>query len=672
MKQASKFIIYQILLRVFGNTNENCVSGGSLLSNGTGKFNSITPQILDKLKELAVTHVWYTGVIEHATKTSFEGYGIRKDNPAVIKGDAGSPYAIKDYYDVNPYLADNVGERMAEFEQLVARTRRAGLKTIIDFVPNHLAREYNSDSLPTDRSYNPYVTGAIKMEDSAQPQQVSLQTPPEQFGETDNRDLAFSPQNNFYYLWGQKLDLGNILMGEEREEDCREGERESKDSGKYVEQPAKATGNDCFSAAPGVNDWYETVKLNYGVDYCGGGARCFEPRPKTWDMMLDVLLFWASKGVDGFRCDMAEMVPVEFWHWAIAAVKRVYPNLVFIAEVYNPAQYDSYLNWGRFDYLYDKVGLYDNLKSITQGYSPAHSITGSWQSLGDMQYSMLNFLENHDEQRVASDFNIGNPFKAIPELAVSLMFNRAPFMLYFGQEFGERGMLSEGFSGVDGRTSIFDYCSAPSVVRFLKSLRRQNEAADNKTGLHSANNCLPLQTAADETDLYPEEKRLYAIYRHLFSVAMGEDALKSGSTYDLEYANFSTPGFDPNRSFAFARKSHNSIIFVAVDFTQSLNSLPVLLPAHLFEFWNLKPGHYTVQNLAFLPEEALPVGTTSLTSSENISTYCYNLHTQTGNLHQERGAINRYNQNVLSYFTPDSIIHLPLNEYGVAIIKIMV
>ena len=162
MKQASKFIIYQILLRVFGNTNENCVPGGSLHSNGTGKFSSITTQVLDKLKELAVTHVWYTGVIEHATKTSFEEFGIRKDNPAVIKGEAGSPYAIKDYYDVNPYLANSVPDRMAEFEQLVSRTHESGLKVIIDFVPNHLAREYNSDSLPLDRSYKPYVTGAME------------------------------------------------------------------------------------------------------------------------------------------------------------------------------------------------------------------------------------------------------------------------------------------------------------------------------------------------------------------------------------------------------------------------------------------------------------------------------------------------------------------------------
>ncbi|MBR5856027.1 MAG: alpha-amylase, partial [Bacteroidales bacterium] len=317
------------------------------------------------------------------------------------------------------------------------------------------------------------------------------------------------------------------------------------------------------------------------------------------------LLFWASKGVDGFRCDMAEMVPVEFWHWAIDAVKRVHPNINFIAEVYNPSLYDSYLNWGGFDYLYDKVGLYDTLKSITRGEAAAHSITGCWQSLGDMQYSMLNFLENHDEQRVASDFNIGNPFKAVPELAVSLMFNTAPFMLYFGQEFGERGMLSEGFSGVDGRTSIFDYCSAPSVVRYLAN------------------------------SLSSQEKRLYSAYKHLFKLVMGEEALRVGSTYDLEYANFQTPGFDSGCCFAFARKSGTSLIVVAVDFSQTKTSLSVNLPSHLFEFWSLTPGYYSMQNLSLLP--------------------C---------------SVNSYNEPILMNFSPNTPVHLQTNEYGIAIIKI--
>ncbi|MEG0517456.1 MAG: alpha-amylase family protein [Bacteroidales bacterium] len=544
-----KFIIYQLLLRVFGNTNENCISNGSFFMNGSGKFNSITTDVLSRIKELQVTHIWYTGVLEHATKTDFTAYGIEADHPAVIKGEAGSPYAIKDYYDVAPSLAGNIPNRMTEFEALVERTHSAGLQVLIDFVPNHLARRYHSDAAP------------VGVED---------------FGASDHT-TSFHPDNNFYYLGDLKLDTNKFAAAGN---DTR---------GSYYEYPARATGNNCFSASPEITDWYETVKLNYGIDYCSGGTQHFYPIPKTWRMMLNVLCFWAAKGVDGFRCDMAEMVPVEFWHWAITELKKEYPAILMIAEVYNPSLYDSYLKTGGFDYLYDKVGLYDHLKTITQQVSAAFSITNNWQALGEMQNSMLNFLENHDEQRIASDFNIGNPFKAIPELIVSLMLNKAPFMLYFGQEFGERGMLQEGFSALDGRTSIFDYCTAPSVARFL----------------HSA--------------LTESEQKLHSIYKQLFSIAMGERAIKCGDTYDLEYANFTNSFFHPNTQFAFARRSRKSIkeldapdelIIIAVDFAQpalqsAIISSPgpqtgtaIILPKHFFDFWNIISGQeYSCINL---------------------------------------------------------------------------
>lgn len=596
----SKFIIYQLLLRVFGNTNECCVPGGSLEMNGTGKFGSVSEKVLEELKRMAVTHVWYTGVIEHVTKSSFEEFGIVRDNPAVIKGEAGSPYAIKDYYDVNPYLADSVPNRMEEFHALVERTHSAGLKVIIDFIPNHLARGYNSDSTPDG------VRG---------------------FGQGDNPDWAFSPQNNYYYLPGQALDLSRIKGSQdaafgvqafgEQAGGVQTGEvhacGEQAGSGQYQEFPARATGNDCFLSAPGNDDWYETVKLNYGVDYMGGGAKYFEPRPKTWDMMLDVLLFWAAKGVDGFRCDMAEMVPVEFWHWAIGEVKKQYPQVIFVAEVYNPAQYESYIKTGGFDFLYDKVGLYDNLKVITQRFagkapwfSPASSITGNWRALGELQKSMLNFLENHDEQRVASDFNIGNPFLAIPELAVSLLLNTAPFMVYFGQELGERGMLSEGFSGVDGRTSIFDYCSAPSVVQWLRG------SVDRKSA------------------------ELKEVYTALLNASMQEPALREGFTYDLEYANMAAPGFNPNDCFVFARvskKAQDELVIVVADFSQSSQILPVKLPKHFFEYSNIVPGEYRVSDLF-------------------------------GNYLSGRNTIN-----FVTELEPDSEVEIPMNQYGIAVMK---
>ena len=143
-----KLIIYQLFPRIFTNTNEHCEKWGSLEKNGSGKFNDYTPHLLASIKELGVNCLWFTGVIEHATKTDFTAYGIERDNPNVVKGEAGSPYAIKDYYDVNPALAENVENRIEEFQQLVDRVHDAGMKVIIDFVPNHTARRYHSDKAP--------------------------------------------------------------------------------------------------------------------------------------------------------------------------------------------------------------------------------------------------------------------------------------------------------------------------------------------------------------------------------------------------------------------------------------------------------------------------------------------------------------------------------------------
>ena len=537
-----KFIIYQILLRVFANTNRKCVSEGSLHLNGSGKFSDMNERVLESLRKFGATHIWYTGIIEHATATPFEQIGLKGDNRLVVKGEAGSPYAIKDYYDVNPYLADNPASRMVEFEAMVERTHKAGLKVILDFVPNHLSRVYGSDVNPAPG-----------------------------FGAGDDTSVAFSAQNNFYYLPGECFNAANItddkalLAG-------------------YSEFPAKVTGNDCFTASPGRNDWYETVKLNYGVDYAGDRQTHFNPMPKTWKMMLDILLYWCGKGADGFRCDMAEMVPVEFWEYAIKEVKRARKDVIFIAEIYNPALYREYLEKGRFDYLYDKVGLYDTLKGVSRSECSAGQITLCWQSVDKFQSRMLNFLENHDEQRIASDFNLGNPFKAIPELAVSLLLNKAPFMLYFGQEVGERGMESEGYSGVDGRTSIFDYCSAPAVTDYFEYLsgKRPFEALD------------------------PRKRELYTIYARLLKIAMSEDAVRNGHTFDLEYVNNS------QHVFVFARRSRHlsetgreSLLLVAADFSQKAECADIFLPGYFFECWNLKEGEYTFTDLLSGNEETV-------------------------------------------------------------------
>lgn len=561
-----KHIIYQLFIRAFGNKRQT-LPGGSYSINGSGKFNDITPELLRSLKEeLAISHIWYTGVIAHASKTDWSAYGIPSAHPSVVKGEAGSPYAITDYYDVAAELAEDIPSRMAEFEALVERTHTAGLRVVIDFVPNHLSRCYHGASAAASGAGSA-AAGAL-------------------FGAEDDPTQAFCPQNNFYYLPAEELHLPDAALASAAAATAASAAgapsaATAAAAAPYREYPAKATGNDCFSAWPSVNDWYDTVKLNYGVDYASGRTY-FEPRPRTWGMMLDVLLFWASKGVDGFRCDMAEMVPVQFWHWAIAEVKHKYPQTLFVAEVYNPSLYSSYLDYGGFDLLYDKVGMYDTLKLVSQHHLPASAITGAWQAVDKIQNRMLNFLENHDEQRLASSFNLGSPWRAIPELGVSLLFNRAPFMLYCAQEYGERGMESEGFSGLDGRTSIFDYCSIPAV-----------------------------------REVTQEGLMLRSLYSQLLTLARTESAFSQGYTFDLTYCN---PQHSATK-FIFARRPRktfynpspeDSLIIICADFSFASQDEPrqidVVLPDALFSLWNIPQGaEYKVQELLPAPAAASAV-----------------------------------------------------------------
>ena len=530
MEQKNKMVIYQVFPRWFGNLRPSPVMNGSLAENGVGKFSAFTPLALSKIKELGVTHVWYTGVIEHATKTDYTMFGIRKDHSAVVKGKAGSPYAIKDYYDIDPDLADNIQNRMSEFEDLVKRTHEAGMKVIIDFVPNHVARQYFSDAR------EPFV---------------------EDLGQTDNVSKAFDVNNNFYYLPGQTLTL---RFDPQREEDFA-----------YSEFPAKVTGNNHFDAYPSQNDWYETVKLNYGVDYMHGGACHFNTIPNTWEKMLEILLFWADKGVDGFRCDMAEMVPVEFWNWVIPQVKKV-RDVIFIAEVYNPDEYRNYIYTGHFDYLYDKVGLYDTVRAVMCGQAPASNISHCWQSLEGIQKNMLNFLENHDEQRVASDFFAGDARPGIPGMIVSAAMNTNPVMISSGQELGERGMDAEGFSGRDGRTTIFDYWSVESLRNW------------NNNGLF------------DGAKLTPAERSLREMYAKLLNVVRSEPVIVEGAFYDLMYANSGNPYFNPNRQYAFLRKWKNEVLLVVVNFDRADQCVWVNIPVEAFkalDFEDNKPAELT-------------------------------------------------------------------------------
>lgn len=519
---STKPVIYQLLPRLYTNYCQAPVVGGTLEQNGSGKLNDITDTILADISDLGATHVWYTGVIEHTHDADYTRYGIARHNPHVIKGHAGSPYAIADYYDIDPDLAVDVPRRMEEFEALVERTHRAGLKVIIDFVPNHVARQYHSDA----------KAGGI-----------------EDFGQGDNHEMFFAPNNNFYYITRQQfaphIDLGS-------------------GPGAYVEFPAKASGNDCYTAFPGVNDWYDTVKLNYGVDP-GDGSLHFDPVPDTWLKMLHILRFWAAKGIDGFRCDMVHMVPLEFWHWAIPQVKQHYPEVKFIAEIYDMSLYRPFIDYGGFDYLYDKVNLYDTLRAIETDNHSAARLTGCWQAVDGIGGHMLNFLENHDEQRFASPFYAGDARRAVPSLVVSTMMGTGPMMIYFGQELGEPGTDAEGYSGHDGRTTIFDYWSVASVRRYL----------DRGT-------C--------RGKITKEEKEQRAIYRRILRTANAEPAIAEGGFFDLMYVNLDNPSLNPHRHFAFLRHSGDDLLVIAVNFGDSDDDIRLRIPVHAFECLDLPQG----------------------------------------------------------------------------------
>jgi predicted acylesterase/phospholipase RssA/glycosidase len=512
--EMKKTIIYQAFPRLFGNRNAKLVAGGSLAANGAGKFADFTAEVLQSIKSLGVTHIWYAGIIEHATCSDYSSIGISRDHSAVVKGKAGSPYAVKDYYDVDPDLALDPVNRMKEFEELLERTHNAGMKAIIDFVPNHVARQYASDARFA------YV---------------------EDLGRHDDVSLAFSADNNFYYIPGSPLALGVSQCEEDFE---------------YGEFPAKATGNDLFTPNPGPNDWYETVKLNYGVDYMNAGATHFYPIPNTWKKMLDILRFWAGKGVDGFRCDMADMVPSEFWEWAVPALKKEYHSL-FIAEIYNPSQYRNYLENGHFDYLYDKVGLYDTLRAVICRKAPASAITKAWQAVDGIQSRMLSFLENHDEQRIASTFFAGNPQAGIPGMITAALMNVNPVMIYNGQELGEQGMDAEGFSGLDGRTSIFDYWSMTSVRQWL------------------------------EGELPANRQSLRETYACLLNITLNEPAVTQGAFHDLMYANEGKSGFDSNSVYAFLRKHGQEVILVAANFDNAEQTADIRIPDGAFADMNI-------------------------------------------------------------------------------------
>ena len=513
-----KVIIYQMLPRLWGNIGGKNIKNGTLKDNGCGKFSSIDTITLEYLKSLGVSYVWYTGIIRHATAE--DSAGCTPSSADWVKGRAGSPYSITDYYDVNPYLADEPENRMEEFHKLVERTHAAGLKVIIDFVPNHVARDYGRFA-----AAHPAPTGMAAL------------------GESDDKSVHWKDINDFFYYPGIPLALP--IQNQT-----------------YMEMPAMASGNS-YTSSPGVNDWYDTIKLNY----------C-DTHTETWEKMYDIVNFWAGQGVDGFRCDMVELVPPAFFKWLISRIKKYRPDLLFVAEVYQKTLYSKYIREIGFDLLYDKSGIYDTLRAIVEknakdsgvpveDWQSAKRITWNWQSLGDLQPYMLNFLENHDEQRFASDFFGCDARNSYAALYTALYLNNAPFMLYAGEEVGERGMDNEGFSGRDGRTSIFDWWAPSSLTRLYKYIHGEKEA------------------------LAPEEETMLDTYRKALKFAAEDNAVSKGTVYDLCYCNYASDGFNPDRHFAFLRDFEDETLLIVCNFSKNDAEMRISIPEHAFNWMKM-------------------------------------------------------------------------------------
>lgn len=513
-----KVIIYQMIPRLWGNIGGKNIKNGTLKDNGCGKFSSIDTISLEYLRSLGVSHVWYTGIIRHATAEDSDG--CTPSSADWVKGRAGSPYSITDYYDVNPYLADEPENRMEEFHKLVERTHAAGLKVIIDFVPNHVARDYGRFA-----AAHPAPTGMAAL------------------GESDDKSVHWKDSNDFFYYPGIPLALP--IQNQT-----------------YMEMPAMASGNS-YTSSPGVNDWYDTIKLNY----------C-DTHTETWEKMYDIVNFWAGQGVDGFRCDMVELVPPAFFKWLISRIKKDRPDLLFVAEVYQKTLYSKYIREIGFDLLYDKSGIYDTLRAIVEknvkdsgvpveDWQSAKRITWNWQSLGDLQPYMLNFLENHDEQRFASDFFGCDARNSYAALYTALYLNNAPFMLYAGEEVGERGMDNEGFSGRDGRTSIFDWWAPSSLTRLYKYIHGEKEA------------------------LAPEEETMLDTYRKALKFAAEDNAVSKGTFYDLCYCNYASDGFNPDRHFAFLRDFEDETLLIVCNFSKNDADMKISIPEHAFNWMKM-------------------------------------------------------------------------------------
>lgn len=572
------------MVRHFGNTNGQPKPGGSLAENGCGKFDDINDAALSSIKELGITHLWLTGVLEQASSTAYPGRPA--DDPLLLKGKAGSPYAIRDYFDVCPDYATDPGKRLDEFRALLQRIRKQGLKAIIDFVPNHVARSYASDIRPN----------------------LS-------FGTHDDTARFFDPDNNFYYL-------GSLHPG---------GGPPLKLPGKdgptaYAPESGfgRVTGNNALTWSPSVHDWYETIKLNYGHDFTLGPPRDdlhplpgpdtpAQDTPDTWRKMDAILGYWQEMGVDGFRVDMAHMIPMAYWNWQTRRCRKRNAGVFFMAEAYDndPAKLtagnvlDELLDCG-FDAVYDDPS-YSTIKHTVEGRQWANDIDAAANPFSRRFHHSLRYAENHDEVRLASKGNwaasgmdIGKPVSAI-----LFGMGRGPIMLYSGQETGEAADGAEGFSGDDGRSSIFDYGCLPSLVPWVN---------DHKY---------------DGAKLSPQQKSLRAFYAALLKTCAGP-AFTHGDFYGLNHANHGNPHYGrlPGEHvsghwlYSYLRRDAASgqafLVVANLHPRETLAEVRIQIPQNALEWLDptFKEAKKTRQNLSFT--DRLGTGLAITTSAEEL------------------------------------------------------
>ncbi len=553
-----KVVIYQLLPRLFGNTETTDRPWGRAEENGVGRMSDISDQALRGIAELGVTHVWYTGIPHHAVIADYTDYGISLDDPDVVKGRAGSPYAIRDYFNVHPDLADHPARRLDEFRSLVERTHAHGMKVMIDIVPNHVARNYGSLGVPEG------VTD---------------------LGANDDDSVVYHRDNSFYYLPGEAFqvpewpDWYRPLGGEEH----------PLADGHFDENPARWTGNGARSAQPDFDDWYETIRINFGVrpdgshdfdalpqDYASRPTvdhyRYWQDRdvPATWLKFRNIAAFWLDLGVDGFRFDMAEMVPVEFWSYLNSFIKQHYPEALLLAEVYQPDLYRQYLHLGRMDYLYDKVEFYDDLKAVMQGHGSTDRLVEVQQRHADIEHHLLRFLENHDEQRIASPAFAGNAWRGVPAMLATAAMSTSPTLLYFGQEVGEPAAQDAGF-GRASRTTIFDYWGVPAHQRWMNG------------------------GAFDGGALSNTERTLRDFYTRLMRFVASQPALM-GEYADLHLANRERTEHYDDKLLSWLRWSDTQRLVMVANFRdRAYPGLSLELPSEQIEALGLVDGRYALR-----------------------------------------------------------------------------